>query len=745
MAYEMDESLLQDFLTESAELIDQLDGDLVRLESADENEQAELCNSCFRALHTIKGAASFLALTAVTEFAHAAEDALNALRKGEAQITASIMDVLLQSADVVRNQVETLSNGGEAPEGPTDLIEVLHRIAAGEETTAGSDESSNDADKQDDADEAPSDRRKLELEASKLDLLEFMAADLQEVAGQIAESVEQLTNDALRTDAAAQLSELAEQMQRTASFFELPELSELVDLLSDVCPKLPELEGQAVELAVIQMQQLQRCLTEQSTAIAECQVLQQDVVSLREQIQDALAGRTPEAVTSPAPPAADAPAPVDTAEPSKTNAAPVADEQQASTTNATTIRSAVEPTIRVEVGRLESLLNLVGQLVLNKNRVLALTRNLADMQLNHETVEDYVAAAGDLDRLTSELQVGVMRTRMQPLGKLFDRYPRVIRDMARMTNKQINLVIRGKETEVDKSVLELLADPLVHILRNSADHGVESPDIRTAAGKDPVGTIRLEAEHQGSHVLVAIIDDGKGLDRKVLGRKAVDKGLCTPEQLAALSDKEVFRFIFEAGFSTAAQVSDLSGRGVGMDVVRTNVNKLNGTINIESTVGTGTRIEILIPLTVAIMPAMVVGIGEHLYSVPLQCIVEIVKPHEHQVHVVSHQPVIRLRDTVMPLLDMHAMLGEPRSPEAAQTPGVPIAADFAVVVQAGGQRISLCVDRLIGQQEIVIKPLDDAYTQAGPFSGATIREDGEVSLILDIATLMRNAQQSRAA
>jgi two-component system chemotaxis sensor kinase CheA len=301
--------------------------------------------------------------------------------------------------------------------------------------------------------------------------------------------------------------------------------------------------------------------------------------------------------------------------------------------------------------------------------------------------------------------------------------------MARMTNKKINLDIVGKDTEVDKSVLEQLADPLVHILRNSSDHGVESPEDRVKAGKPEAGTIRLEAEHQGSHVRVAITDDGKGLDREVLGAKAIEKGMTTPEKLEQLSDEDVFGFIFGAGFSTAKVVSDLSGRGVGMDVVRTNINKLNGTINVMSKKGHGTTIEILIPLTVAIMPAMVVGVGAHMYSIPLQSIVEIVRPEPEEVRSVSGHPVMKLRDIVLPLVDMRKRLDETRVEGGGR---------FAVVVAVGGQRVGLCVDKLIGQQEIVIKPLDDSYTQGGPFSGATIQEDGNVCLILDVVQLIRS-------
>jgi two-component system chemotaxis sensor kinase CheA len=410
---------------------------------------------------------------------------------------------------------------------------------------------------------------------------------------------------------------------------------------------------------------------------------------------------------------------------------PISDKKQAAASVSTEggARSGVgEQTIRVEVERLEALLNLVGQLVLNKNRVLGLCRKLREYKLPQEFSENLFNAASEFDQLTSELQVGVMRTRMQPLAKLFDRYPRVIRDIARMAKKSINLEIVGKDTEVDKSVLELLADPLVHMLRNSADHGVEQQEVREAVGKPKTGTIRLSAAHQGSHVRVEITDDGKGLDRDLLGKKAVERGLVTPKMLATMSEEEVFLFIFEPGFSTAAQVSDLSGRGVGMDVVRTNINKLNGTINLRSVKGKGTTVEVLIPLTVAIMPAMVVGVGQHLYAIPLTNIIEIVRPENSAVSTIKGQPVLRLRDSVLPLVDLRQKLLEKGATPQTR---------FAVVVSAGEQKVGLLVDRLVGQQEVVIKPLDDKHTSGGPFSGATIREDGDVSLILDVLQLVR--------
>jgi len=750
----MDPSLLQDFLTESGELIEQLDADLVKLESSGSDEAQELCNGCFRALHTIKGAASFLGLSTVTTFAHAAEDALNRLRKGEVGVTEEVMDALLQSADVVKGMIEQLSAGEEAHEGPKELIDRLHAIAERAAGAAAPDTQAAAGGTQPVAEDKPG--VAMNLGPQKLDLLEFMVADLRDASKQIVESAQGLCNDATIEESAQHILEVCQEMEKTAEFFELDQLTALVKVLTGVSAKINDLPGESIGEVAIRIKAAMHLIDQQADALKDLRALSWPLdtfcarlTKLAEDgsIDPSVKGQhnddiqrvlVLDGVTAPAlqlsQPRPDDPRPRAAATDDKTTKpeTPAAgdDDEQASgeKSGAQAAKPIAEQTIRVEVSRLESLLNLVGQLVLNKNRILALTRSIKDLPVPQEVGEDFAGAAGDLDHLMSELQVSVMRTRMQPLAKLFDRYPRVIRDMARMTNKKINLDIVGKDTEVDKSVLEQLADPLVHILRNSSDHGVEQPEDRVKAGKPEAGTIRLEAEHQGSHVRVAITDDGKGLDREVLGQKAIEKGLTTPDKLEQLSEEDVFGFIFAAGFSTAKVVSDLSGRGVGMDVVRTNINKLNGTINVMSKKGQGTTIEILIPLTVAIMPAMVVGVGSHMYSIPLQSIVEIVRPEPQEVRSVSGHPVMKLRDIVLPLVDMRERLDETRVPGGGR---------FAVVVAVGGQRVGLCVDKLIGQQEIVIKPLDDTYTQGGPFSGATIQEDGNVCLILDVVQLIR--------
>jgi len=744
----LDPSLMQDFLTESNELIEKLDADLVTLEGLEGPEQKDLLDGIFRALHTIKGAASFLGLTTLTTFAHAAEDTLNRLRKGEVQVTTEVMDVMLRSVDVLRNMLEEVDGGQPISPAPQALFNELHAIVGGGSPAA--EDTPPAATPGPSSDPDPLDGTPMDMPPEKAGLLEYMILDLEQSLEQIGVCMAQPHDP----NAGQQLRDVAEDIKKTGQFFGLDDLASLAKMLQSVADSLAGLSDAVMGEVRVRVEAIGSLIRQQAEALRRSVKLTWPLETLRVRLEalttggaleDQVAGKhnndpaavlVLDGVIQAKPPAADqagADGPQAAARPGPTNE-PSAATKKADASAART--SVAEQTIRVEVGRLESLLNLVGRLVLNKNRVLAMIRKVREYDLPHDVEEQFAASASDLDQLTSELQVGVMRTRMQPLAKLFERYPRVIRDIARATDKKINLELSGKETEVDKSVLEVLADPLVHILRNSADHGVETPQQRVASGKPETGTIHLGAEHQGSHVRVEIVDDGKGLDRNVIGQKAVERGLVSAEQLAGLSNEEVFRFIFAAGFSTAEKVTDLSGRGVGMDVVRTNIAKINGTVNVNSVKGQGTTIEILIPLTVAIMPAMVVGVGDHLYAVPLTSIIEIVRPEQTMVHSVGGQPVMRLRDLVLPLLDLRERLQE-------TDPGT--SSRFAVVVGVGQQRAGLLVDRLIGQQEIVIKPLDDRYTSGGPFSGATIREDGNVSLILDVIQLIRQAQVSDRA
>ncbi|MEM1166743.1 MAG: chemotaxis protein CheA [Planctomycetota bacterium] len=798
MSAAFDDELIGEFLTEANELIEQLDGDLVTLET--EPETPGLLDQIFRALHTIKGAASFLNLSELIEFAHAAEDALNALRKGEAAVDDRVTDALLRSVDILRGQLDAMGAGEPMTPGPPELIDVLHKIAEGS-AAAPSDaaaETETAATPTGDVDQAGpfgGQVRVLSLPPEKADLVEFMADDVADVLNKLDAALELVSDETRLAEAGELLEELGEPTRATADFFDFSSLAKLADVFATAGKALTSLPSSASVEIVLRLRAARLLVDAIAGELAEGRsiewslekftlrvdlacggdqadaedatshdgtpegVLASDEIAVvsadaapdapGDHDEDVTLGETVEASASPAEaessspqPGADAASTDDTAGSTATAAVPPAPTPPAqkpaeSEGGASKSGGMVEQTVRVEVGRLESLLNLVGEMVLTKNQVLGHARQLREASLAQELREQINTVASDLDRLTGELQMGVMRTRMQPLSKLFGRYPRIIRDLARKTGKKVELIIEGGDTEVDKSVLEQLGDPLVHMLRNSVDHGVESPQDRLDAEKPEVGTIQLTAEHQGGHVRVTIRDNGRGIDREKIAGKAVERGLTTPELVAQMSDSEVFKFIFAAGFSTAVEVSDLSGRGVGMDVVRTNIAKLGGQVNVISTLGEGTTMEILIPLTVAIMPAMLVGVGRASYAIPIMSIHEIVRNESTETESVGGTAVIRLREEVLPLIDLRPLLsGFPESGGPAEDSD-DSDASFAVVVGVGEQKAGLVVDRLGGQQEVVIKPLEDEFVSGGCFSGATILEDGSVSFILDVIKIVR--------
>lgn len=776
-----DPEILQDFLTESGELLEQLEGDLVDLE--DDPTDPEMLNQIFRALHTIKGSASFLALTNLVELAHAAESALNAARGGQATIGKGEMDLLLEAVDILKKQFDELNSGGtELTKAPDPLVQGLTAIGEGQsidadapQEAAAAEPAAAAADGADGADGADTPaplagsatgvaERRLELDASKEALLDHLVTDLDDTLDKISEQLGRLANESERDAAANAIGELGDDLTRTVDFFEFDEMLQLSKAIAEAGEQFASLDDEARDQLVPRIDAIAHLLTEQSTGLKSQRLVTRPTDALLERVHRLLTGEAlsdaervaaaadrqavlthdgvlSEGASDPGPGAdagaapSSAPAAPQAAAAAPPDAAPAADDDASAPAEQAARRAsapAIEQTIRVEVGRLEALMNLVGELVLQKNRVLGLSQDLNKSGISQELSEQIEVTAGTLDRVTGDIQVAVMRTRMQPLDKLFGKYPRLIRDLARKTDKDIRLDIEGRETEVDKSVIEELGDPLVHLLRNSGDHGIESPAERSAAGKPEQGVIKLCASHEGSHVSVRIIDDGRGLDRDKIGKKAVERGLVTADQLATTPDEEVFRYIFEPGFSTADQVSDLSGRGVGMDVVRTNIEKkLKGTITIESERGKGTTINIAIPLTVAIMPAMMVAIAHEVYAIPLGNITEIVRPDAEQLSTIGGGEVIRLRGTVLPLLSAQGIFDI----EAADREPEP----FIVVLAMNDKQVGLRVGRVIGQQEIVIKPLD-GVDQTGPVSGATVRNDGSVSLIVDVGELIRRTR-----
>lgn len=400
-------------------------------------------------------------------------------------------------------------------------------------------------------------------------------------------------------------------------------------------------------------------------------------------------------------------------------------------------QSKTDTTIRVDVERLDELLNIVSELVLGRNQ-LQQVNNQATISLEGSQITRELAdATKQIDLMTNELQLVVMKTRMVKIGKVFNRFPRLVRDLSKETHKKIKLEITGEETELDKTLIEEINDPLVHLVRNSIDHGVESPEDRKANGKEPEGTITLSASQEGNNIVISIVDDGGGINPAKIKEKAISKGLITEEKANELSEKEAFNLIFLPGFSTAETVTNISGRGVGMDVVKTNVRKLRGIIDIDSEVGKGTTVKIKLPLTLAIISGMVVKIGKETLVIPLNSVIEVVRMHVEDIRSVNHKEVIRVRDEIIPLVDVHEVMYDTKGQQDDRV------YQNVVTVGIAEKRFGIKVDELVGQKEIVIKSLGNYLGNINGLAGSTIMGDGTVVLILDIGEILHFIQEDK--
>ena len=406
-------------------------------------------------------------------------------------------------------------------------------------------------------------------------------------------------------------------------------------------------------------------------------------------------------------------------EPNKEVVAPAKKETSA---KPAAVPKQAETSVRVDTSRLDEIMNMVGELVLVRNRITTLESTIED--------EEMAKAVNNLAVVTGDLQTAVMKTRMQPIKKVFGRFPRVVRDLSRTLKKDINLELRGEETDLDKNLVEALADPLVHLVRNAVDHGIEMPDVREAAGKPRLGQVVLGAAQEGDHILLTISDDGAGMDANVLRQKAVEKGMMDEESASRLTDSECYALIFAPGFSMKQDISDISGRGVGMDVVKTSISKLNGVIEIDSNVGTGTILTIKVPLTLAIMPTLMVILGDQIFAFPLVSVNEIFHLDTTKINVVDGQQTIMVRNKTLPLFYLRKWLAS--SFNATEESDI----EHVVIVNVGTQRVGFVVDQLIGQEEVVIKPLGALLQGTKGLAGATITGDGRISLIIDFPELM---------
>ncbi|EPL3774089.1 chemotaxis protein CheA [Pseudomonas aeruginosa] len=747
MSFDADEEILQDFLVEAGEILEQLSEQLVELESRPDD--MDLLNAIFRGFHTVKGGAGFLQLNALVECCHIAENVFDILRKGERRVSSELMDVVLQALDTVNAMFDQVREQSEPTPATPELLAALARLAEPEGAepaepvqappaavppaepaappeapaqSASSDITDDEFEQLLDAlqgDEAPASAvaeapaapagdeiSDAEFEAL-LDQLHgkgkfvppAVSAEPAQVPAEAVEPAAAAAGDDISDD---EFEALLDELHGKGKFGDVPEAAGTPAAPAAAAPAAaPAEQGKAPAAAggdEISDDEFESLLDElhgkgkfngASEAVAAAAAVAKNI-----------AAKSP-AAKPVAPAKADA-------------ARPAAPDRPAA--------SEAETTVRVDTARLDEIMNMVGELVLVRNRLVRLGLNSGD--------EAMAKAVANLDVVTGDLQMSVMKTRMQPIKKVFGRFPRLVRDLARNMKKEINLELVGEETDLDKNLVEALADPLVHLVRNAVDHGIESPEEREAAGKPRVGQVVLSAEQEGDHILLMITDDGKGMDAEVLRNKAVEKGLLERDAADRLTDLECYNLIFAPGFSTKTEISDVSGRGVGMDVVKTKISQLNGTVNVFSQKGSGSKIVIKVPLTLAIMPTLMVMLGSQAFAFPLVNVNEIFHLDLSRTNVVDGQEVVIVRDKALPLFYLKRWL-VPSAAHEEQGEG------HVVILSVGTQRIGFVVDQLVGQEEVVIKPLGKMLQGTPGMAGATITGDGRIALILDVPSMLK--------
>ncbi len=727
MAIDLDDEILQDFLVEAGEIIELLGEQLVELEQSPDD--LDLLNAIFRGFHTIKGGAGFLAIEPLVDVCHSAEDVFNILRQGDRQVSADLMDVILQVVDVVTEMFNQVRSGNEPSPAEQTLLTQLRSFTRTQTEDEGK-------------------PKEVEVAESSQIVEPGVVADIVE---QEFESMLESTEDNAPSADANGNDEITEEefedlldalhgkggsptpqneeksTQQTQSADEITE--EEFDSLLDELHGKGKFSGKNITMSEeqpasqaaassddITEEEFEQLLDELhgkgkfSGSIAKSSIDDQKDISQAKPVEEEL---TEQAIRT----AKD----VSPVKSSRSEKISVVEAKKTSRP----AQNLGETTVRVDTHVLDEIMNMVGELVLVRNRFQTL-------KANEEAGEAFSKAVSNLDVVTADLQLSVMKTRMQPIKKVFGRFPRVVRDLARSLKKEIKLEMVGEETDLDKNLVEALADPLVHLVRNAVDHGVETPEERIAAGKPREGVVILTASQEGDHILLSIRDDGKGMNADALRTKVVEKGLMDEESASRLDDKGCYNLIFLPGFSTKTEISDVSGRGVGMDVVKTRISQMNGVVEVDSVEGVGSTIIIKVPLTLAIMPTLMVKLGGQAFALPLASVLEILDLDLRKTNIVDGQLVVMVRERALPLFYLSEWLvQDPSYVVNKQTTG------HVVVVNAGGRQIGFVVDQLIGQEEVVIKPLGAKLQGLEGLAGATITGDGKIALILDVPGLMK--------
>jgi len=622
--------ILGDFLAESTEMLESLDQHFVALESDPGN--TELLNEIFRAMHSMKGSAGFLGFTHLVEVAHQAESLMNKLRNGEIAATRGVVDIILETVDVIKLLQEDIRDTGTDTHVETDL--VVMKLTLTIDSAADLAPASPPPTPVAAIASGPVQEKGLETESPVAVEPQFPVATVE-----ASPEPEPLPQPEASSEVASPPTESTNP----------PEAPAAPPALSEMLSKMKEATSRTIEVA------------------------------------------------------------------GKAQPKPGAREEDQS--------------VRVETRRLDHVMNLVGELVLGRNRLMKLGGGLEERYENDNLVRELGVTLAQINLVASDLQLAVMKTRMVPIRKVFAKFPRLVRDLANKLGKSVHLEMSGEDTEVDKSVADELGDPLVHLVRNSIDHAIELGKERQAAGKHPEGNVRLTATQEGNSIVIRIEEDGRGLHVEKIKEKALSKGLVTESELAGMDKRDAMNLIFLPGFSTADTVSDVSGRGVGMDVVRTNISRMNGSIELNSEPGHGCLVTIKLPLTVAIIQALLVEVECATFAIPLASVVEAVKVTKNDIKTINGRSVLNLRERILPLVRLADEFGIPSNDDADES--------YVVVVAVGERRLGIVVDRLRAQEEVVIKSLGEYLAEVAGVAGATITGDGKVVLILDMADMVQ--------
>ncbi|MGN0957406.1 MAG: chemotaxis protein CheA [Selenomonas bovis] len=676
------------FLDESHEHLQSLNDGLLSLE--DNMEDTSVVNEIFRNAHTLKGMSATMGFNKIAELTHEMEDVLDLIRKEQLKLNEDIIDTLFKCVDSLGQMIDSVGNGeAEDVVDVSDLVKKLSSISKPDQAAA---QAAAPAAAPAAAAAAAPAENKISIELADVD--KDVIKQAQETGMQAIHVRVTLAETCL--------------LKSARSYMVMNALDELGDVIKSV-PSAEDLEQEKFDHSfdvIIITAAEEKAVQDAVNSISEISKVETNVIDLAAEEKAAAA-----TAAAPAPKAA---APAPTAK----KAAP-APAKKATAAPAKKVHHS--QSVRVDIEKLDTLMNLMGELVINKVRLeqIGQTHRLADLT---ETLEQ-------MDRVTTDLQNIVMKVRMVPVSSVFNRFPRMVRDIAKELNKEINLTIEGEETELDRTVIDEIGDPIMHLLRNSCDHGVEEPDVRESKGKPRAGEVGLIARHEGNNVVIMVTDDGAGIDAAKIRAKAVEKGMISQEEADKMDDADAVRLVFLPGFSTADHISDISGRGVGMDVVRSKIEALSGHVDVETKIDEGSVFKIKLPLTLAIIQAMLVKVQEEMYAIPLGSIDSTINIQESEIKTVQNKEVIVLRGEIIPIIRMEKMLQVPHVKDSDET--------FVVVVHTGDAKAGIVVDNLIGQQEIVIKTLGSLFTGLKMFSGATVLGDGRVALILDVATMMQ--------